>query len=129
MAAQSAFPRGVSWQTSDGQEFWTQVVTSAGSAELQQRPNLGIDGLDHVLVVRQGDTRHELRPGESVVLDSGRLGYLGLDSWIGYRIVRDPSEPWLAASVVVAVLSLVWFYFRRLGHRLPDDGDDGALRA
>jgi hypothetical protein len=129
-AGQEEFPRGVAWRTSDGSELWAQIVTPVPSMELQRRPNLGIDGLDHVLVIRQDDARHELRPGQSIALKGGRLDYLALDSWIGYRIVRDPTESWLAATIVVAVASLVWFYLRRLGRHLPDeDVDDAGAKA
>lgn len=125
-AGQEEFPRGVAWRTADGRELWAQVVTPVPSTELQRRPNLGTDGLDHVLVIRQGDSRQELRPGQSAAMEGGTLSYLALDSWIGYRIVRDPTEPWLAAAILVAVMSLVWFYQRRLTRRLPGEDDDDA---
>lgn len=69
----------------------------------------------HVLVVREGESgeRYELRPGEQVELDSGRLEYLGLRSWMGYRIYYDWTMPWMFAAAMVAVGALGWHIWVR----------------
>lgn len=119
-AAPDDFPRGVKWYLSDNTELWTQLRTAVPMAELNRQANLGVEALEHVLIIRQGEQRHELRPGESAALDGGRLTYLSLDSWLGYRVVGDPTEPWLAATILVAIGSLVVYYVRRLRHRVND---------
>jgi hypothetical protein len=127
-ARQEEFPRGVAWRMSDGSELWAQIVTSVPTADLYRRVNLGTDQIEHQLVIRQDDVRHELRPGQSVMLNGGRLTYVSLDSWLAYRIVRDPTEPLLAAAVVIAIASLMWFYARRVFRGSPDDDDHGSPR-
>lgn len=127
-ARQEEFPRGTAWRMSSGEELWAQILTSVPTADLYRRINLGTDRIEHRLVIRQNDVRHELLPGQSVALNGGRLTYMSLDSWLAYRIVRDPTEPWLAAAVVVAIASLTWFYARRVFRR-PLDEDDSGLPA
>jgi len=65
----------------------------------------------HSLVVRAGEERHELRPGEAVELGDGRLVYQGLRSWMGYTVFYDWTLPWLLAACVVAVASLAWHFW------------------
>jgi cytochrome c biogenesis protein len=76
--------------------------------------DLGTAELAHHLILRMGDTRVELRPGTHLDLPGGRLHYVRLSSWMGYRIVKDPTEPWIVATVLVGIGSLLWFYAQRL---------------
>jgi cytochrome c biogenesis protein len=114
------FAHSTSWNTPAGDEVWAMLDLHADEASTPgtQRRNLAVDVLPHVLVLRVGETRHELRPGESLALPSGQLHYLRLDSWIGYRVIYDPTKPWLVSTVAVIVASLVWFYVRRFKRRL-----------
>lgn len=75
--------------------------------------NLGVDRLSHQLIVRVRDERHLLRPGESLSLPEGTLKYDRLDAWMSYRIIYDPTQPYLIATVLIAVISLGWFYVRK----------------
>ena len=52
-------------------------------------------------------------------MPEGTLTYVRLDSWMGYRIVADPTKPWLIGTIAVAVISLVWFYSRIVFRPLP----------
>lgn len=61
---------------------------------------------NHLLVLRVGDRRWELRPGDSVQLAEGRLTYDELRSWMGYTIFYDWTIPWLLASALLAVGAL-----------------------
>lgn len=98
-----------------GMEAWVLLLADAPTiAPGGQLVDRGSDDVAHHLVLRIGEQRHELRQGQSVQLDGGRLSYVRLSSWMGYRIVYDPTEPWLAATVVVAIASLLWFYARLL---------------
>lgn len=65
----------------------------------------------HSLVVRRGETRHELAPGDTLELADGRLTYVGLRAWMGYTVFYDWTLPWLLAACVVAVLSLAWHFW------------------
>ena len=114
------FPRGIKWSLADGTELWTHLRTTVPKEVFARQANLGVDSLDHVLVIRQGEARYELRPGESAALAGGRLSYLSLDSWIGYRVTGDPSGPWQVATILVAVGSMIVFYVRRLRRRGSD---------
>jgi cytochrome c biogenesis protein len=63
---------------------------------------------DAVLVVMDGETRHELRPGGAVALGDGVLRYEGLRTWMGYTISYNPVAPWMLAAAVVGVLGFAW---------------------
>lgn len=70
----------------------------------------------HSVTVRAGDVHEELRPGQSVALPGGTLHYVGLRSWMGYKVSYDPMAPWLLAASLVGLLTLVAHYlikFRR----------------
>jgi hypothetical protein len=88
----------------------------------ERRSNLGAAGLAHQLVVRIGERRETLRPGDWVDLDRGRLRYLGLNTWMGYRLVYDVAVYWMAAAVAVVIGSMVWFYARSLLSRADGQG-------
>ena len=66
------------------------------------------------LTVRVHGRRFELQPGETADVPGRRLTYAQLGSWVGYRISYDPTMPWLIATVVAAVASLLWFYGVRM---------------
>lgn len=108
------------WQLPDGPETWVMLNLAETPATLpgSQRHGLGAGNIPHHLVLRIGERRLELHPGETLELPEGRLTYIRLGSWMGYRIIKDPTEPWLVATLVVGVASLLWFYARLLGR--PD---------
>jgi cytochrome c biogenesis protein len=108
------FPRGVAWTLPGGPEIWAMLRLTADASAAETRLNAGADTIRHVVVLRVGEARHELLPGASIELDQGRLTYVALDAWKGYRVVHDPAEPWLAGAIIVAILALVWFYALRI---------------
>lgn len=61
---------------------------------------------DAVLIVDDGNTRRELRPGDETDIAGGRLRYEELRTWMGYTIHYDPSRPWLLAAGLVALAGL-----------------------
>lgn len=106
------FPPGSTVTLPGGSEAWVQLL-SAEKMELDgSRDDLGAQTLDHRLILRAGGKRYELKPGGSVDLSGGRLTYVELGTWMGYRVTYDPTPPWLAASVLLGVASLLWFYAR-----------------
>jgi cytochrome c biogenesis protein len=114
------FPHGSSWRLADGREWWAAVKPlSKIEAPLSDRPNLGVDGLAHTLLVWSGDSRFELRLGESARVAGGRLDYEALETWVGYNVIYDPTRPWLIAVVAIGALSLATYYVRRLRDRDP----------
>lgn len=111
------FDRANSWRLPGGPELWAMLELPE-NAELQrgeQRRNLGGAELPHRLVIRTQEMRTLLQPGESLQLPQGRLTYLSLDSWMGYRVVYDQGQYWLAASAAAVVLCMLAFYARLLG--------------
>lgn len=66
----------------------------------------------HDIVVRVGDVRHELLPGQSLVLPQGVMRYEGLSTWMGYQVFYDWTTPWLLTACVLAVLCLAWHFSR-----------------
>ena len=70
----------------------------------------------HSVHVRAGDVETELLPGQGVSIAGGQLRYLGLRTWMGYKVAYDPVVSWLLAAALFAVLALVVHYiikFRR----------------
>lgn len=67
----------------------------------------------YTLVVRIGETRREMRPGDSIDLADGTLSFDGLRSWMGYRVFYDWTLPWLLAACAVAVLSLGGHFWQK----------------
>lgn len=113
-----AFAGANDWTLPTGQQAWLMVDQDASApaetTSARIRSNLGARTNKHRIILRIGDDRHILAPGDQLTLGDGTLTYVRLDSWMGYRIVSDPTKPWLIACVGLAVLSLVWFYARIL---------------
>jgi len=103
------------WPLPDGRKAWvmlqideTLIDPAAAAAFTMPRA--------HRLVLRVGDQRFELAPGDGARLDGGTLVYEGLRTWMGYRVSFDPTLPWLLAASLLSALSLAWHYvlkFRR----------------
>lgn len=117
------FAHASEWQIPDGPSLWAKIelLDEAEPAPEERRDDLGVDRLKQQLVVRSGNDRYVMKLGDALELPGGRLTYLRLDSWMGYRVVYDPTQPWLLASIAAAVASLVWVYARRLRAPRHDD--------
>lgn len=61
-----------------------------------------------VLVVDDGNGRHELEPGEEIPVAGGRFRYEELRTWMGYLIDYDESRSFVVAAAGVAVGGLLW---------------------
>jgi cytochrome c biogenesis protein len=77
---------------------------------LSDRPSQFRPPENHLLVVRDGSRRLELKTGETLQIAGGELAYLGLRQWMGYTIYRDDTRPWILASCLLAVLALGWHF-------------------
>lgn len=116
-----AFAGANDWTLPDGAPAWIMIASEADAQESgpRVRTNLGAYADANKIILRIDDQRHEMLPGDELVRPGGRLTYVRLESWMGYRIVSDPTKPWLLGSVGLAVLSLVWFYARILLRPIP----------
>lgn len=80
----------------------------------------------HLIVVRAGEARYELKPGERVSLAEGVLEYKGLRVWMGYTVFYDFTLPWLLAACLLAVLSLAWHFWSKFSARPWDRPSAGT---
>jgi hypothetical protein len=69
------------------------------------------------LIVRIGELRRELQPGEAIELPQGRLVYGGLRTWMGYTVFYDWTIHWLLAACGLAVGALAWHFWRKFAAR------------
>lgn len=67
---------------------------------------------ESTLVVFFGDSRIELRPGETAAVGGGDLTYDHLATWMGYKIFYDPTLHALFGASMLSVLGL-FMHFRR----------------
>lgn len=80
----------------------------------------------HLIVVRAGEARYELKPGERVSLAEGVLEYNGLRVWMGYTVFYDFTLPWLLAACLLAVMSLAWHFWGKFSARPWDKPSTGT---
>lgn len=108
------FASGSSWTLPTGTQLWAtlDIPTLPPRSPESRVADFDAATLPHALVLRAGDARHVLAPGETLALSGGTLTYRHLESWMGYRVLYDPTRPWLLAAVALGVASLVWFYAR-----------------
>jgi hypothetical protein len=93
------------WKLPDGRAVWVLLQTDevlidstkAARFEMPRAPRL---------VVRVGEQRAELAPGQAMDLPGGRLVFDELRTWMGYRVAYDPTLPWLLVSSLLCALSL-----------------------
>lgn len=96
------------------QLLWTQLQFDEVLLD-PERPSQFRLPEQHRLVVRYGESRQELRPGDRLPLPGGVLRYEGLTAWMGYTVFYDWTIPWLLAACALAVISLglhFWSKFR-----------------
>ena len=100
------------WPLPDGRMAWVMLdfdealidPATAGRFKLPTQ---------HQLVLRLGEQREVLQPGERVAVPGGHITYLGLRTWMGYRISGDPLLPWLLGTALAGTAALAWHYLRR----------------
>lgn len=103
------------WTLPGGPEVWVMLdIKAPDQPQSGQRVNLGAGALEHSLVLRIGEQRFVLKPGQRLSLPAGQLTYVRLDTWMGYLISYDPTLPWIMATILIGAGSLVWFYWRRI---------------
>lgn len=118
-----AFPahelrQSIEWSLPDGRRAWVLLQTDETLIDPARAGRFSLPSR-HTLVLRMDPLRHELQPGQSVELGGGTLTYLGLRSWMGYRITHDPTLPWLLAASLLAAFALAWHYTQRFFFAAP----------
>lgn len=109
--------QAMEWQPPGYNErLWTQLDFDETIIDPEE-PSQFRPPREHHLIVRYGEHRHELRPGERLALPGGTLEYRGLTTWMGFKVRSDWTMPWLLAAVLVAVLSLGWHYWRKFASK------------
>lgn len=71
----------------------------------------------HHLLLRVDGERLVLRPGDGIELSEGHLSYIGLTTWMGYRVYYDWTIHWLFAAAVLGVAGLGWHYWVKYNRR------------
>ena len=100
------------WALPDGRSAWVLLQTDETLIDPQRADRFRLPGR-HQLVLRVGEQRAVLAPGEALVLPGGTLVYEGLRTWMGYRVAYDPSLPWLLAASLLAALALALHYVQK----------------
>lgn len=118
LRADQEFGMANEWQLPNGAHLWVMLDPLADAKVRlqpgQRREGLGAATLPHQLVVRHGDSRRTLQVGDSIRFADGTLVYLGLRSWMGYRIIYDPAANWLVAAAALVVICMIAYYWRDL---------------
>lgn len=94
------------------QSLWLMLDFDEVLIDPQKRSEFRVPS-DHALVVRIGDERLLLRPGQRLAAAGGVLTYEGLTTWMGYNVFYDWTLPWLLAAGVLAVAALGWHFWRK----------------
>ena len=114
------------WTLPGGQVAWVMLQFDEKLIDPTGPASFRLPG-SHRLVLRVGEQRAELAPGERVDMAGGTLVYEELSTWMGYRVSYDATLPWLLAASLLAALSLAWHYTQRfVGEREPALARGGA---
>jgi hypothetical protein len=97
------------WRLPDGREVWVMLQVDEVLIDATQATRFAMPRAPR-LVVRVGDQRAELAPGQAMDLPGGRLAFDGLRTWMGYRVAYDPTLPWLLVAALLSALALALHY-------------------
>lgn len=110
------------WQLPGMQEpVWTMLQLDEEVLTPDQ-PGEFVLPKDYRVVVRYRDQRIELPSVKDgrltdrmrvVEFPEGRMVYVGMRSWMGYKVTYDPTLRWLLATATLAVLALGWHFWRK----------------
>ena len=104
-------------------KFWLQV-----DAGLTEEKAWVLDGRNATgkLVVTVGEQRVELIKGEELQLAHGRLRYIDLSTWMGYRIFYDPTIHWMFWASFIGVLGLMQYFWTKMKRKSWLGSDENA---
>jgi cytochrome c biogenesis protein len=114
------------WQTPAGQTLELSLalpVLPADNAWQLSR----LLAADRPLSVEVAANGYRLSPGDSLVLEGGRVRFVGTAMWLGYRVSHNPALPWLFSAAILALGAMAWHLgvrWRRMAapQRLPIGG-------
>lgn len=101
------------WQLPDGREAWVMLRIDEMLIDPDAPARFRLPQ-QYRLVVRVGEQRAELQPGQALTLPGGRLVFEELRTWMGYRVAYDPALPWLLVSSLLSSLALAVHYLQRM---------------
>ncbi len=111
-----ALKQSLDWQPPGGPALWLQLPVDPSLIDPERAGSFRLPD-DRTLVIRHGsgpaEQRLTLAPGASIDLPGGRLDYLELRTWMGYRVSYDLSLMWLLGLSLLAVVALGWHYARQ----------------
>lgn len=113
------------WPLPDGRVAWVMLQFDETLIDPNAQATFRLP-TTHRLVLRLGELRAELAPGERIDIGGGTLVYEGLRTWMGYRVSYDPTLPWLLAAALLAALSLAWHYTQRFFFAAPARAASGV---
>ncbi|MDP4299113.1 cytochrome c biogenesis protein ResB [Leptothrix discophora] len=121
-----ALRQSLDWQLPGGPKLWLQLPVDPALIDPDAAGRFRLPD-DRTLVLRlggrevegEGEQRLTLAPGASVDLPGGRLDYLELRTWMGYRVSYDLSLGWLLGLALLATGSLGWHYARQFWAASP----------
>lgn len=91
---------------------WTQLQFDENLLDPDKPGDFRVPDV-HRLILRVGEQRWDLQPGESIGIAGGRLIYEGVRAWMGYTVFYDWTIPWLLAAALGAAGSLGWHFWRK----------------
>jgi len=100
------------WTLPDGREAWVMLQINQTLIDPLQATRFEMPR-DFRLVVRIGEQRAELAPGQALQVPGGKLVFEELRTWMGYRVAYDPTLPWLLAAALLAALALGVHYLQK----------------
>lgn len=105
------------WEPREGEEirFWLDLDTGLTD---KRAWTLAPAKTHAELIVKSGEQRVTLKPGERVRLQGGVLTFERLSSWMGYKIFYDPTISWLFFTAIIGVMGLAGHFWQKL--RQPD---------
>ena len=111
------FNQALEWSpTNSDLTIWTQLQFDEVILDPEKASQFRLPK-KHSLVIRIGEQRHELVPGDAVNTQQGRLVYDELRTWMGFTVSSDWTLPWLFAAGFFAVLSMAWYYWNKFNSR------------
>jgi hypothetical protein len=104
------------WRLPDGRAVWVLLQTDEVLIDSSKVTRFEMPRAPR-LVVRVGEQRAELAPGQTMDLPGGRLVFDELRTWMGYRVAYDPTLPWLLVASLLSALSLALHYALKFSAR------------
>ncbi len=104
------------WALPDGRLVWVLLQLDETLIDPAKKTGFAMPRAPR-LVVRMGELRAELVPGQSLALGGGTLVFEELRTWMGYRVAYDPTLPWLLVAALLSALALGLHYALKFSAR------------